>query len=274
MSFLDANGTRIHYQRSGPDDDRGAPVVVFVHGLAVDNLASLYLWMAAPAAAEGFDAVFYDLRGHGRSGRPETGYALTDFTTDLHALLDGLDIERPVHLVGSSFGGTIAFEYAARHPEHVASVVSIDSGPATERWATLTRYALQQLVDSAVERLAVETPQEMYAGIAAAEGLHTAKKFKSAYKVLTSAPILEEMFAGPFLPVERIATIDCPVLSIVGSSGVHQDDPRGLERLLPDCTTEIVSGGGHYLLTEQPHAIRDTVLGWVADRETAEARAA
>src|SRR6185436_684479 len=114
MADVVVNGVRHHVQRLG----RGAPAVVFVHGLVMDNLSSFYFTLANPVAAT-HQAVLYDLRGHGLSERPARGYAIADFVADLGALIDAHDLGAQVHLVGNSFGGTVALAFAAAHPDRV-----------------------------------------------------------------------------------------------------------------------------------------------------------
>jgi len=65
-----------------------------------------------------------------------TVYTIGDFLADLDDLLNQLAADQPVHLVGNSFGGTLAFSYAAAHPDRSGSIVCIESEPATEIWAT------------------------------------------------------------------------------------------------------------------------------------------
>ena len=110
---------RHHHARAAPLRGQGrqeqgeAPVVVFVHGLLTDSLASYYFTLGPSFAAAGIDVIMYDLRGHGRSERPETGYQIEYFVDDLVALLDALGERRRVHVVGNSFGGTVAAGVAA-----------------------------------------------------------------------------------------------------------------------------------------------------------------
>ena len=268
MSYVDANGIRIHFERTWARNRDGAPppVIVFVHGLAIDSLASFYLWFAAPSAEAGMDAIYYDLRGHGRTDLPPSPYRLDDFVDDLDALLAALDVDVPVHLVGGSFGGTVAFSYASRHPERVASVVSLDAGPATELWAEHTRAALNALVDGVAPILAEVGVEGMIAQLRVTEGLRASRAFRSAHRVMANTTVLEDVFAGPLLDHEDIRSIRCPVLSVMGSEGFQRDDPTKLSRDLPDCRTEIVEGGDHFLLTSMPSTVRDLVLGWVREQ--------
>ncbi|MDM4721115.1 alpha/beta hydrolase [Micromonospora sp. WMMA1363] len=147
MSMVRVNGISVHVQQLAPSEPTtevaparsahgpaASPVIVMIHGLVFDTLASWYLTVAHSFADAGFRVVMYDLRGHGRSERPPEGYRLDDFVDDLEALLATLDITSPTHLLGNSFGGTIAMGYATRHPERVASITAVESALPTEAW--------------------------------------------------------------------------------------------------------------------------------------------
>jgi pimeloyl-ACP methyl ester carboxylesterase len=66
-----------------------------------------------------------DLRGFGQSSFPEASYAAVD---DVSAVLDKLGIER-AHVVGNSMGGALAIDFALAHPDRVASITVVASGP-------------------------------------------------------------------------------------------------------------------------------------------------
>jgi len=66
-----------------------------------------------------------DLRGHGKSDRPRSGYDADRIQADLDAAFQALDVRGPVVLVGHSFGGALAAEFAARHPKKVDALVLI-----------------------------------------------------------------------------------------------------------------------------------------------------
>src|SRR5579864_4947331 len=118
MADVGARGVCFHVERLG---ESKAELVVFLHGLVMDNLSSWYFTLANPAAGVA-RVVLYDLRGHGWSERPRTGYSLAEMTADLRALLDELNETRPVYLVGNSFGGLLALAFARAHPGRVAGI--------------------------------------------------------------------------------------------------------------------------------------------------------
>lgn len=117
-------------QRLGPVD---APTVVFVHGLVMDNLSSFYYTLAAPLAKAGFGTVLFDLRGHGLSERPPTGYTPEESAEDLVAVLDEIGVTEPVFLLGNSYGGVVAMHAAVGAPDRVGGVVLVES--AVGEWS-------------------------------------------------------------------------------------------------------------------------------------------
>ena len=97
------------------------PAVLFVHGFCQSHQA----WNRQLLSALGLDfrMVALDLRGHGRSGKPDTGYSDSRaWADDLHAVITALRLERPV-LVGWSYGGVVLTDYLRHYgQENVAGV--------------------------------------------------------------------------------------------------------------------------------------------------------
>ena len=102
----------------------GSPFLL-VHGLA----SNLRLWdgVAATLAGAGHRVVAVDLRGHGRSDKPDGGYDVAREAGDLRALVADLGLERP-WVAGQSWGGNVVLELAWAHPEVVAGVACVDGG--------------------------------------------------------------------------------------------------------------------------------------------------
>jgi long-chain acyl-CoA synthetase len=66
-----------------------------------------------------------DTRGHGRSDKPDSAYTMPELLNDLERALDELNVTEPFVLAGHSFGGAIAAEYAAAHPEQVEKLILV-----------------------------------------------------------------------------------------------------------------------------------------------------
>ena len=68
-----------------------------------------------------------DLRGHGRSSKPDDGYDVPTVAADVAALIAGLGLDRPL-VAGQSWGGNVVIELAARHPGATRGIVCVDGG--------------------------------------------------------------------------------------------------------------------------------------------------
>ena len=102
-----------------------------------------FIAVLAPLAADGYDVVSLDQRGQNESAGPDgpEAYTLPQLATDLADIVDGLtgatdgdtdatDDTVPIHIMGHSFGGLVAREYALAHPGRIRSLALLDSGPA------------------------------------------------------------------------------------------------------------------------------------------------
>ncbi|MEU6146172.1 alpha/beta hydrolase [Streptomyces sp. NPDC047081] len=267
MAMVDTRQLRLHVQRMGPRDGRAATAtVVLVHGLLTDSLASYYFTVAPAFAAAGLDVVMYDLRGHGRSARPSSGYTLDDSIDDLEALLDRLEVTGPVHLVGNSYGGTVAFGYAARHPERAASVTLIESEPATAAWAVklggILRRVLHELAYNETDALT---------WITAHRGHNTARLAKGAARLARESTLARDIPASRVLTEDRIRAVRCPVLGVYGGDSDLAELVPWLEELLPDCRTVVVPGHEHSVLVEAAGVVGGHILTLIDGVRAAEA---
>ena len=116
------NGIQIFFDDTGVSS--GKPTVIFIHAHGLDGT----MWdnFKIPYR-EKYRVVTYDLRGHGHSEKPASGYGRESEVTDLDDLIKFLGVQK-VHLIGLSRGATIALSYAALHPKKVDSVVAIGAG--------------------------------------------------------------------------------------------------------------------------------------------------
>lgn len=122
LRTVDIDGARIRVRLEGPAD---APVIVLLHGFTM-SLESWDGW--AERLSDDYRIVRYDLLGHGMTGPdPLARYAPDERVEVLGRLLDALDIDRAT-LGGNSFGGLVAWRFAAAHPERVERLILVDSG--------------------------------------------------------------------------------------------------------------------------------------------------
>ena len=110
------DGTRLHVEELGE-----GPCLVFAHGFSLTQDAWHYQRRDLPAR---YRCVFYDQRGHGRSGQPRNhDYSLQALAGDLKAVLDWIGEERVV-VVAHSMGGIATLQFAEQFPEELGGRVA------------------------------------------------------------------------------------------------------------------------------------------------------
>jgi pimeloyl-ACP methyl ester carboxylesterase len=112
---VSANGTRFHIAEAG-----AGPLVLLLHGFP----EFWWAWRTqlTALADAGFRAVAVDLRGYGASDKPPRGYDGYTMAADVTGLIRAIG-ERDATLVGSGFGGLVAWTTAAFHPRSVRRLV-------------------------------------------------------------------------------------------------------------------------------------------------------
>jgi proline iminopeptidase len=142
-----ASGARLWYEVRG--DAAGRPLVMVNGGPGFDHTYVLCS-DAWDTIARSRRVVFYDQRGNGRSGALRAGQSCTlaDQIADLEALRTRLGVER-FDLLGHSWGGYLVMAYAARHPQHVAHLLIVDS--ASPKW-TETDFIFKYVFPEGIER--------------------------------------------------------------------------------------------------------------------------
>jgi len=111
--FTEVQGIKLHYLEWG---ERGKPDLLLVHGWTsfAGNWSTV-----AEYFCDQFHIVAPDLRGHGDSDKPQTGYRLRDFTGDIRWLIHNLELRKPAY-VGHSWGGNIGTILASDAPELIS----------------------------------------------------------------------------------------------------------------------------------------------------------
>lgn len=120
--FIEVEGMSVHLRDEGPRTD-GTPLVL-LHGTS----ASLHTWEGWVDALKGERRVIrIDLPGFGLTGpAPDGDYHLARYSRFVGALLDDLGLKQVV-LAGNSFGGQVAWKFAADAPDRVARLVLVDA---------------------------------------------------------------------------------------------------------------------------------------------------
>jgi pimeloyl-ACP methyl ester carboxylesterase len=123
-----ANGVELHYLHAGTGS--GTPVLL-LHGYAETS----HMWRPLMVKlAQKHVVIAPDLRGAGKSAKPETGYDKKTLAQDVRALMKSLGYERAI-VVGHDIGLMVAYAYAAQYPQATERVVLMDAFlPGVGNW--------------------------------------------------------------------------------------------------------------------------------------------
>jgi pimeloyl-ACP methyl ester carboxylesterase len=265
MPKILVNGLSLHYWQSGQGPD-----IVLMHGLG-GNLAGWHLTIV-PELQRQYRITTYDLRGHGRSDAPRTGYTTRDMVEDLQGLMDALGIEQ-AHLVGHSWSGDIALHFALLHPHRVTTLIVIEgallaplshvySRKDWEAWPYITktlerllgtpipdahRYDLEYLLKKLIEIPIIYGP---------AKG-----RPRDEELVLRVWDVLRPMWNGykaeGELRIEHLAQISHRTLLLYEANSMYQRAYEVLRQRLPHTTATILPAGKlkHFTGLEHPELI-------------------
>jgi len=212
------NGVELYYELTGTGDP-----LVLVHGSYTDHAS----WQSvAPGLAERHRVLSFDRRGHSRSERPTAQGARRTDEDDLAALVRELDLG-PVHLVGSSYGGSIALGLAARRPELVRTVAVheppllgvAEPGSTLARTAATTLATMHSLAGEIRRGDAEAATARFIEEIALGPGMWPALPIETRRALVANAPTFVDLLGDPdWSAVPSLARTDAPILLTDGDS--------------------------------------------------------
>ncbi len=255
MPHLNANGINIHYQQSGEGPD-----VVLIHAFT-SNMAIWMLTGLIEHLASEFRVTAYDLRGHGVSEIPPTGYTSDIMVEDLYQLHSALGLG-PAYLVGHSFGGVVALHAAAEHPEIAAGVIVSDTYfpglgdieqniADTAIWKELRQDLLKANVEigSTVDfgslfQIVANLTSEQTEAIRGVMGA-SATRWLSQLAKLAGTTAGVDVFQPAGFTEDRIRSVRVPVVGLYDEETTFSATCRYLESHLADCKIDTVAGARH-----------------------------
>lgn len=248
-------GVSLAYYRDPGD----GPALVGVHGITAwgPDLFDL------TAALGNHDVVVVDIRGHGRSGAPESGYDLETAAADLRAVIEGAGVESP-RLLGHSLGGGIVTTYAARYP--ATAVVAVDPvgllGDGDD--------ADSESDDADSDGDEGEDGPDEWVPALIEEGRAALRKSDrdNAEPGAAYAHHRVRRFGGDAVadPTDRYERIDAPVLVLRADvSGADRDRDDALLAALPESRVVYVDGAGHVVHRDRPERTAGLVREFLAE---------
>jgi proline-specific peptidase len=259
----------------------GYPLVLMHGGPGADH------WSMLPfrACADRFTLVFYDHRCNGRSvGAPVSSMTWENLTADADALRQRLGFERWA-VLGHSFGGHVALEYALRYPGSLSHLVLLDTG-GDSRWSR--ENAAQVLAGRGYRPQTVQLVRRFFTGqITPKEMLPAMMKFGSAYyhrhgglavarqlihgewhaKVRPEALIFagRELFNG-WTVMDRLGEITVPTLVLAGRDDFLFPPEHQVELAagIPGAHLQIIERAGHNSHEERPAEVLAAVTRFIS----------
>jgi pimeloyl-ACP methyl ester carboxylesterase len=227
--------------------------VLLTHGFG----ASRAMWASnADALAAGREVLTWDLPGHGASGAP-AGLSHEQCLADMLELLDTLGAARAV-LGGMSLGGFLSLLLCARHPERVAGLVLVDTGPGFRDDAARAEW--NAWVAELAEDLEARGLDALRSGPESAAAEHAAG---AAGLAAAARAILTQRDGEVFASLGRVAV---PTLIVVGA-----EDERFLAAAeamasrIPDARKLVIEDAGHAANMDQPEAFNRAVCEFLED---------
>jgi pimeloyl-ACP methyl ester carboxylesterase len=278
-------GVLLHYVVLNPHRARPRADVVLVHGLGA-SLGAWY-WTLAPALAASNRVVSFDLRGHGLSSMPRSGYTTQAMADDLKAQLDFLGIDK-AHLVGHSFGGRVILNFASKYPERARSLTLADvllkslqpRMTISEPYRPLLRAVLAReagrLEDDAGEAAAIKllealarmrvnvqslprgaplTPGSPFAGVT---GRRCAMRW---LRLLEDTTARDDICGCRDPQPDQLQQLELPTLLVYGEHSHAAPTAAALRDLWPHARSDTVPRAGHFF----PVAFPDRLLGPVGN---------
>jgi pimeloyl-ACP methyl ester carboxylesterase len=235
------------------------PPLVLVHGIGSRGVS---WWPVIDALATEFRLVVPDLRGHGYSDKPSTGYLPTDYAADLAALVDALGLKHP-SIIGHSLGGIVTLTWALFHPDSAKRIVLEDvplrggsrAAPQFDEWIALAGMT----VEGAAAHFRREYPDWTDEDCRRRAESITATS-PAVFTELRDMSIEE----GGADRIAMLAAIRSPVLFVRGDpetgSRVVPADAERLVATVPDARLVRIPGGSHSLHRDQTEAFLAAVV--------------
>ncbi|MBI1891911.1 MAG: alpha/beta fold hydrolase [Burkholderiales bacterium] len=262
MAQAHVNGIQLDYTVTGE-----GPALLLIHGLG----SCKEDW--EPQVVEfsrHYKVISFDLRGHGKSDKPEGPYNMQMFATDAAGLLKTLNIEA-AHVVGISLGGAIAFQFALDHPSLTRTLTVVNSGPEAivrtfkEKFAIWLRlFMVRRMGPAKLGQLLAKhlfpNPESKAAGEAFAA--RYAHNDKNAYRHAMLALIGWSVAA-------KIGTIRNPALIIAADQDYTPlSFKEAFVAKMPGAKLEVVRDARHALPMEKPAAFNAVLAQFLAMHTT------
>jgi pimeloyl-ACP methyl ester carboxylesterase len=257
------DGLGIAYRRAGV-----GPPLVLLHGFTQDSR----VWRPQlEALADAYTVVAWDAPGAGRSDDPPDGYGLADWADCLERFMDRVGLEHAA-IGGLSWGGLLAQELYARHPERVESLVladtyagwtgSLGTAIASERLAACVRDSALPPTEFVPRYLPGMFGPAVPDAIRDELGTIMADTHPHGFRLMAAALAHADTR-------ERLPRIAVPTLLVWGDADVRSPiaTAHAFRAAIPGSTLVVIPGAGHVSNLERPEAFNAGIREFLHARQ-------
>jgi len=259
---------------------QGYPLLIMHGGPGMDHTSMLPL----QPCADQFTMIFYDHRCNGRSdGADVTSMTWENLTADAEALRQALGFDKWA-VLGHSFGGMVALEYALRYPQNLSHLLLMDTCGDT-RW--VQHNAPEILAKRGYSATAVQAARRFFNGqLTPREVFPAALKFARAYTYRFSLwSMVRQVIFGPrvkmrpeaqifgfshlltgWTVMDRLSEIKVPTLVLAGRHDFQfpPEHQAILADRLPNAQLELIERAGHNAPMERPAEVIEAIRRFLA----------
>jgi proline iminopeptidase len=235
--------------------------------------------------ADQFTLIFYDHRCNGQSeGAEVSSMTFENLTADADALRQTLGFDKWA-VLGHSFGGNVALEYALRYPQSLSHLLLMNTGG--DQW-WVNRNAAEILAKRGYSASAVQAARRFYKGhLTPGEFLPTLMKFSKAYSYHNSLLSLAQEVVLGRIPkmrpealifgytqllngwsvMERLSEIQAPTLVLAGRYDFlfPTEHQVALAAGIPNARLEIIECAGHNPHMERPAEVIEIIKSFITE---------
>jgi len=223
------------------------------------------------------NVISLDLRGSGKSSRPDYPYSLDMFVEDIKNLLDHLKIKKKIHLCGSSLGGFIGLKFILKYPEKVKTLILCATGAHTDQTGTNQRFKLyEDFVKMDMEqRINTVLPnlfsRKFRKRLREDEKLFNQIKDDMNFVAYNIDPPRYEDYINQIVALkdydvrDLLQEITQPVLIMIGTKDLLSplEESEELHNKLPNSQLEIFNGLGHGFTIEAADNVNDLIWTFI-----------
>jgi pimeloyl-ACP methyl ester carboxylesterase len=270
---LIVHGKRLTYRLAGK-----GPLVLLIHGMA----GSATTWRhVMPALSEHFTVLAPDLLGHGESDKTKGDYSLGAMASTLRDLIVALGYKRAT-VVGQSYGGGIAMQFAYQYPERCERLVLVDSGglgsevnpllrmltlPGSEAvllvaCAPPVRHVVESIGRAALRKKIQDAPviPELWRSYSSLGSVEARRAFLRTLRAVIdprgqAVSAKDKLYLAAGIPTLIIWGAEDRIIPVEHAYAAHA--------AIPGSWLEIIEGVGHYSHCEAPERFVDVLTEFI-----------